>query len=30
MAQEFGRVSTYREFADHNLERIKDTGYNVI
>ena len=30
MAQEFGRVSSYRDFADHNLERIKENGYNVI
>ena len=30
MAQEFGRVSSYRDFADHNLDRIKDAGYNVI
>lgn len=30
MAQEFGRVSSYRDFADHNLERIKKAGYNVI
>ena len=30
MAQEFGRVSSYRDFADHNLQRIKDAGYNVI
>lgn len=30
MAQEFGRVSTYRDFADHNLARIKKAGYNVI
>lgn len=30
MAQEFGRVSSYRDFADHNLERIKEFGYNVI
>ena len=30
MAQEFGRVSTYMDFADHNLERIKKAGYNTI
>jgi len=30
MAQEFGRVSTYRDFADYNLDRIKEAGYNVI
>ena len=30
MAQENGKVSTYREFADHNLDRIIENGYNVI
>ena len=30
MAQEFGRVSSYRDFADHNLARVKEFGYNVI
>lgn len=30
MAQDEGRVSTYREFADYNLDRIKEHGYNVI
>jgi hypothetical protein len=30
MAQEFGRVSSYRDFADYNLDRIKLAGYNVI
>lgn len=30
MAQEAGRVGTYREFADHVLPRIVDAGYNTI
>lgn len=30
MAQDEGRVSKYREFADYNLDRIKEHGYNVI
>ena len=30
MAQEFERVSSYRDFALYNLDRIKDAGYNVI
>lgn len=30
MAQEFERVSSYRDFADHNLQRIVDAGYNTI
>jgi|TARA_B110000305_G_C19444821_1_gene644165 1,4-alpha-glucan branching enzyme len=30
MAQEFGRVSSYRDYADFNLQRVKDAGYNVI
>ena len=30
MAQDEGRVATYREFADYNLDRIKKLGYNVI
>mmetsp|Transcript_6309 Transcript_6309/g.10705 ORF Transcript_6309/g.10705 Transcript_6309/m.10705 type:complete len:170 (-) Transcript_6309:1491-2000(-) len=30
MAQEFGRVSSYRDFADYNLPRCKEYGYNVI
>lgn len=30
MAQEEGKVSTYREFADHNLDRIVENGYNII
>ena len=30
MAQEEGKVSTYREFADCNLDRIVENGYNVI
>ena len=30
MAQEFGRVSSYRDFADLILDRIKLAGYNVI
>ncbi|MEP6617462.1 MAG: alpha amylase C-terminal domain-containing protein [Ginsengibacter sp.] len=30
MAQEFGRVGTYREFADLILPRIKEGGYNAI
>jgi len=30
MAQEEGRVGTYREFADLTLPRIKEAGYNTI
>jgi 1,4-alpha-glucan branching enzyme len=30
MAQEFERVSSYRDFADYNLERIVAAGYNTI
>ena len=30
MAQEEGKVSTYREFADYNLDRIVENGYNII
>ncbi len=30
MAQEEGRVGTYREFADHVLPRVKKSGYNTI
>jgi len=30
MAQEEGRVGTYREFADITLEHIKEAGYNTI
>ena len=30
MAQEEGRVGTYREFADNILPRIKDAGYNTV
>ena len=30
MAQEEGRVGTYREFADITLKHIKDAGYNTI
>jgi 1,4-alpha-glucan branching enzyme len=30
MAQEDGKVSSYREFALNNLDRIKEAGYNVI
>lgn len=30
MAQEEGRVGTYREFADNVLPRIKDAGYNTV
>ncbi|MBQ8769004.1 MAG: alpha amylase C-terminal domain-containing protein [Oscillospiraceae bacterium] len=30
MAQEDGKVSTYREFREHNLKRIKALGYNTI
>ena len=30
MAQEHGRVGTYREFADYTLQRIKDCGYNTV
>lgn len=30
MAQEEGRVASYREFADYNLDRIKKLGYNVV
>lgn len=30
MAQEHGRVGSYREFADYTLEHIKASGYNTI
>ena len=30
MAQEEGKVSSYREFADNNLARILEYGYNAI
>ncbi len=30
MAQEDGRVGTYREFADYILPRIKEAGYNAV
>ncbi len=30
MAQEEPKIGTYREFADNNLPRIKDLGYNTI
>ncbi len=30
MAQEEGRIGTYREFADHVLPHIKDAGYNAV
>ena len=30
MAQEEGRVGTYREFADYTLLRIKQAGYNTV
>ena len=30
MAQEEGRVGSYREFADYTLPRIKEAGYNTI
>ncbi len=30
MAQEHGRVGTYREFADYTLPRIKNAGYNTV
>jgi 1,4-alpha-glucan branching enzyme len=30
MAQEDGRVSSYREYAEHILPRVKKAGYNVI
>lgn len=30
MAQEEGRVGTYREFADITLEHVKEAGYNTI
>lgn len=30
MSQEQGRVSTYREFADKNLDMVKKAGYNVV
>lgn len=30
MAQEDGKVSSYREFADCNLQRIVDFGYNAV
>jgi 1,4-alpha-glucan branching enzyme len=30
MAQEAGKVSSYREYAEHILPRVKKAGYNVI
>ncbi|MBR4960921.1 MAG: alpha amylase C-terminal domain-containing protein [Clostridia bacterium] len=30
MAQEEGRIGTYREFADNTLHRIREAGYNTI
>ena len=30
MAQEEGKVGTYREFADYTLPRVKEAGYNTI
>ena len=30
MAQEGGKVSSYKEYADHILDRVKKAGYNVI
>ena len=30
MAQEHQKVSSYRDFAEYNLQRIKDAGYNTI
>ena len=30
MAQEYEGIGTYREFADSNLERIRDLGYNTV
>ena len=30
MAQEWGKVSTYLEFADYTLPRIKQAGYNTV
>jgi 1,4-alpha-glucan branching enzyme len=30
MAQEDGKVSSYREYAEHILPRVKKAGYNVI
>ena len=30
MAQEEGRIGTYREFADQTLPRIKEAGYNTV
>jgi len=30
MAQEGGRVSSYREYAEHILPRVKKAGYNSI
>lgn len=30
MAQEEGRIGTYREFADITLKHIKEAGYNTI
>ena len=30
MAQEEGRIGTYREFADNTLPHVKDAGYNTI
>lgn len=30
MAQDEGRVASYREFADYNLDRVKKLGYNVV
>ena len=29
MAQEDGRVSSYREYAEHILPRVKKAGYNL-
>ena len=30
MAQEEGKIGSYREFADKVLPEIKDSGYNVV
>ena len=30
MAQEYGHVATYREFADYTLPYIKESGYNTV
>jgi 1,4-alpha-glucan branching enzyme len=30
MAQEAGKVSSYREYVEHILPRIKEAGYNAI